>query len=319
MSRRPRIAAITMVGQFPDGIPSHVRNLRWALGPDDRGYVFTQPPNLPAADGVADDRVACVACEPAYTNPRGMVNFWREFPALLDRYGIAPEWYLFMQQDIWLTRPPALPADPLTIHALLPHGHYHNIMIGEREHHPRVWEGAQLVHHGLVDEALAAGVDFSFVPETFIDRDRASAEARWGGPIWLSDFGKADTFDEFGLYCALVAGTRSRHVRGAVHLRGPEVLHRRFPDLYRGGDAGRVAAAQAQLPYLDVLLAIATYHIVGLWPTVDHLDWGRLWPGSAATLDAAWQSSGEWLPADARRRFDALRALLAESPQRAAS
>ena len=38
-----RIASVTMVGQFPDGIDLHVRNLRWALTPADHIFIVTRP------------------------------------------------------------------------------------------------------------------------------------------------------------------------------------------------------------------------------------------------------------------------------------
>jgi hypothetical protein len=36
-----RIASVTMVGQFPDGIDIHVRNLRWVLSEEDHTYIVT--------------------------------------------------------------------------------------------------------------------------------------------------------------------------------------------------------------------------------------------------------------------------------------
>ncbi len=291
-----RIASITMVGQFPHGIELHLRNLRWALTPDDHSYIFTLPQHAAAQGLTSDARVTCIAHQPAQTNPRGMVNFWREFPELIDRHRIEPEWFLLMQQDIWFTAPPTVPADPRRIHAFLPASHYHNIMIGERVFHPRVWEGAQLVHCSLIAGARRFGVDFSFVPNTFVDRDRLAIEARMGGPIGISDFGKADTLDEFGLYCALVAGTAMEHQSRAVHLRGPEVLHRRFPDIYRGATRAMLAAVQSQIPYLDVLLAVAMYYVAGLWETIDDLDWAQLCPASAQALQRVLETGDAWLP-----------------------
>lgn len=117
-----------------------------------------------------------------------------------------------------------------------------------------------------------------------------------GGPIGISDFGKADTLDEFGLYCALVAGTAMEHQSRAVHLRGPEVLHRRFPDIYRGATRAMLAAVQSQIPYLDVLLAVAMYYVAGLWETIDDLDWAQLCPASAQALQRVLETGDAWLP-----------------------
>ncbi len=299
-----RIASITMVGQFPHGIDLHLRNLRWALTPEDHSYLITLPQHAAGCGLESDERVTCIAHQPALTNPRGMVNFWREFPILIDRHRIEPEWFLLMQQDIWLAAPPEVPVDPRRIRALLPATHYHNIMLGEQVLHSRVWEGAQLIHASLIDGARHFGVDFSFVPNTFLDRDRNILEARFGGPISISDFGKADTLDEFGLYCALVAGTAIEHVPGAVHLRGPEVLHRRFPDIYRGASRDTLATIQAQLPYLDVRLAVAMYYVAGLWESVDELDWAQLREDSVRTLRCSLDSGRAWLPAGALGRLE---------------
>lgn len=291
-----RIASITMVGQFPHGIDLHVRNLRGMLTGDDHIFVVTLPRVAAELDLVSDGQVTYIAHQPAEVRREGLLNFWREFPDLIDGHRIEPEWFLLMEQDIWFAEPPAIPSDPKRIRGFLPVDHYHNIMVGERLFHPRVWEGAQLVHHSLVAGARRFGIDFSFVPETFVDRDRARFEARAGGPISISDFGKADTLDEFGLYCALVAGTTVEHQPRAVHLRGPEVLHRRFPQIYRGATPAVLAHVQAQMPYLDVLLTVAVYYMVGLWDDIDHLDWTRLRPGSRAALRRIALTGGSWLP-----------------------
>lgn len=298
-----RIASITMVGQFPHGIDLHVRNLRSVLTEDDHIFVVTVPRVAAELGLVSDGQVTYIAHQPAEIRRQGMLNFWREFPDLIDRHRIDPEWFLLMEQDIWFAEPPAIPADPKRIRGFLPADHYHNIMVGDRLFHPRVWEGAQLVHRSLVAGARRFGIDFSFVPETFVDRDRARFEAQAGGPISISDFGKADTLDEFGLYCALVAGTTVEHQPRAVHLRGPEVLHRRFPEIYRGATPATLADIQAQMAYLDVLLAVAMYYVAGLWNDVDHLDWTRLRPASRDALQRIALSSGAWLPLSARDRL----------------
>jgi hypothetical protein len=45
-----------------------------------------------------------------------------------------------------------------------------------------------------------------------------------------------------------------------------------------------LADIQAQLAYLDVLLAVAVCYVAGLWDDVDHLDWTRLRPASRDAL-----------------------------------
>ena len=299
-----------MVGQFPHGIDMHVRNLRWALTPDDHIFVVALPETLAAVNSVSDDRVTLVPFVPAEKRPRGILNFWREFPTLLRRYRIEAEWFLFMQQDIWFFRPPEPQADPKRIRSFLPWNYYHNIMAGERMLHPRVWEGAQLIHNTLVRRALDAGIDFSFVKETFLDRRRPEFEAEVGAPVSISDFGKPDTMDEFGLHCALVERTTLEFDVRAAHLRGPEVLHRRFPEIYRGATRQALAGVQQQVQYMDTLLAVAMYYIAGLWDEIDHLDWTGIRPGGELLIDDLLESAPRWMRPDELARLQRVRRLM---------
>lgn len=298
-----RIASITMVGQWPHGINLHLRNLCWALGGEDRIYLIARPETLASAELHDDPRIRCIPYDAPVRNESGILEFWDAFPALIDEHRIAPEWFLLMEQDIWFTARVELPDDPRRLRGFLPADHYHNVMAGERQLHARVWEGAQLLPRSLIDEARAFGIGFSAVKHTFVDRDRARYELEAGGPIHISDFGKADTLDELGLYCALVARTTLEHRPNAVHLRGPEVLHRRFPHLYHGATRAELDAVQAQVAYLDVLLAVATYYVTGCWSEIGHLDWSELRPQSAAALRRATAAGADWMPAQALERL----------------
>jgi len=67
-------------------------------------------------------------------------------------------------------------------------------------------------------------------------------EERFGGLIGLFDNHLPDTMDELNLFCALEARVAFEREVPAVHLRGPETLHRRFPEIYRGATRAQVEA-----------------------------------------------------------------------------
>jgi hypothetical protein len=306
-----RIASITMVGQFPDGIDLHVRNLRWALTPADHIFVVTLPHIIEAFGLASDERVTYVPFVPKVVRPSGWIVFWREFPALVRELRIDPDWFLLMESDIWFVAPPGVPDDPGCVRAFLAPGNgYRDVMAGGRLLQPRIWEGAQLVSGRVIRAATEFGIDFSAVPQTFVERDPAKYEARFGGPISLYDNHMPDTLDELSLYCAVEARVAFERDVRAVHLRGPETLHLRFPEIYRGAPRATVDAVQRRQSYLDVLLPIAVYHAVGLWPDIDDLDWTRAWPDSRRDLDLLLASKPVWLRDDELARLRHARRLM---------
>lgn len=306
-----RIASITMVGQFPHGIDLHVRNLRWALTPADHIFVVTLPGTIAAFGLASDERVTYVPFVPKETRPTGWVVFWREFPALVREHGIDPAWFLFMESDIWFVEPPGIPGDPGRVRSFLAPGNgYRDVMVDGQRLQPRIWEGAQLVSGRVIRQATDFGIDFSSVPETFVDRSRPRYEARFGGPISLFDNHMPDTMDELNLFCALEARVAFEREVRAVHLRGPETLHRRFPEIYRGATRAEVEAVQERQPYLDVLLPIAVYHAAGLWADIEGLDWTRAWQESRRDLDYLLGSAPPWLTDDELARLAHARRLM---------
>ena len=119
-----------------------------------------------------------------------------------------------------------------------------------------------------------------------------------------------DTMDELGLYCALEAETSIEYCVKALHLRGPESLHRKFPDLYRGASMERVKEIQKKMPYFDVLLAIAAYYTAGLWDHIEHLDLTKAWPESKREIDRLLNTGIEWMGFHEYTRLDSLRLLM---------
>lgn len=304
-----RIASITMIGQFPDGIDLHIRNLRWALTEEDHIFIVTPQSIIDDLSLIDDDRTTYVPFLPKETAHTGFINFWREFPDILTQYDIHPEWFLLMEADIWFFARPSIHDDPHIIRSFLPQGSYRNILAGGKVIHPRVWEGAQLIHRDVIQNAIKFGIDFSFVSRTFFDKNKTKYEDQHG-PITMSMYKHPDTMDEFGLYCALEAKTSIDYCVKALHLRGPECLHRQFPDLYQGGSKERVSEIQKRMPYFDVLLAIAVYYTAGLWENIDHLDWTQAWPESKREIDRLLITGMEWMEFHEYTRLDSLRLLM---------
>jgi hypothetical protein len=214
-----------------------------------------------------------------------------------------------MEADIWFFARPPVHDDPHIIRSFLPQGSYRNILAGGKVIHPRVWEGAQLIHGSIIRNAIDFGIDFSFVHKTFLDRRRDTYETHYG-PITMSMYKHPDTMDELGLYCALEAETSIEYCVKALHLRGPESLHRKFPDLYRGASMERVKEIQKKMPYFDVLLAIAAYYTAGLWDHIEHLDWTKAWPESKREIDRLLNTGIEWMGFHEYTRLDSLRLLM---------
>jgi hypothetical protein len=300
-----------MIGQFPHGIDLHVRNLRWALSPSDAIFIVTVPDIITTFGLASDERVTYVPLVPREVKPTGWIAFWREFPALVRELGIDSEWFLLMESDIWFFERPSLPSDPGSVRSFLAPGNgYRDVMVGSRLLQPRIWEGAQLVSSRVIRQAIDFGIDFSAVPQTFVDRNRAVYDERFGGPISLFDNHMPDTLDELSLFCALEARIAFERDVRAVHLRGPETLHRRFPEIYRDATRAQVEAVRQRQPYLDVLLPIAVYHAAGLWCDISGLDWTRAWPESRRDLDRLLGSSPSWLTNDEIARLTHARRLM---------
>lgn len=309
-----RVASVTMVGQFPDGIDLHARNLRWALSEEDHSFIVT-PAYIVSEFGLKNSGRTTYIPFDIKEKQNGFINFWREFPHILKEYAIEPEWFLFTESDILFFARPPISDDPGKIRSYLPQGSYRNILVGDKILHPRVWEGSQLVHGDIVRRAIKFGIDFSFVSRTFLDEDRAKYEEEFGGPITMSMYKAPDTMDEFGLYCALVEKTQIENVVKALHMRGPESLHRQFPDIYRYATKERLAEVQKKMPYLDILLAVALYYTAGTWNEIEHLDWTKAKAESKREIDRLLITGMEWMNFSEYTKLDSLRLLMGGYPK----
>ena len=199
-----RIASVTMLGHFPDGISLHARNLKSALSQEDHHYIVTSSRFISKYKLENDNRVTYIdfgECD----NTRTFIPFWKEFPRLIRQYEIEPEWFLFMEQDIWFyqtIKDDPLPA-PKEIRSHLPVlDKYHSVMINDSFCHSRVWEGSILLDGPLVQRAVSFGIDFSGHANWFIAKYKEYWNNLAGGTISLGQYDHADTMDEFTLYCA---------------------------------------------------------------------------------------------------------------------
>lgn len=251
-----------MVGQFPHGIAPHVRNLQWALSPDDHIFIVTLNQHIREFGLKNSNRVTYTGLE---ITPDCFVHFWEWFGRLLRLWNVQPSHFLLMEEDIYFHKKiDSVPDDARQIvNYVSLNKHYHAVTVGGVMAHPRVSEIANLVSADLVFGAIERGVNFAFVETPYFEVDRAAYEARVGGRIGLSEYRAPDTLDDFGYYCYLDAGTHAVTDARAVHLRGPETLHRRFPSSYH--TAAVLPEAQNALRYMDVYLAAAVFYIFGAW------------------------------------------------------
>lgn len=283
-----------MVGQYPHGIDLHVRNLKWALGGEDRIFIVTVPEIIKEFKLQDDKKVKYIPFE--HEGEGSFINFWAGFPDILKTLNIDPKWFLFMEADIWFhQRPGFVPRDKQEVANYLPlQHHYHAIMVDDKVIHPRVWEGGTLIHGDLIRRAIDFGISFSFVKNFFWMKDKSWKEKV--GEIKMKYFKEPDTFDELGYYCALVEHTTMKYFDRCVHLRGPESLHRKYPNLYNGCTEADLEGPQKKLPYLCAHAAVAPYYIDGHWQ--GELDWRKIDTKYKDELMKVRRTAHEWMKPD---------------------
>lgn len=297
-----KIASITMVGHFPDGVDLHVRNLRWFLhGTDYHIYIITSPKWLERIDRPEDKLTVIVKPTPegefveSAQNP-GFINFWKWFPAVIQHYQIDPEWFLLMEQDLWFfDRFDAFP-DARTIKTFYSEkSPYHNVMLDDRVLQPHLWEGTHLINSAIVRRAIDFKIDFGYRAKSLLERKREDYERLFGGKLSVSMWHGPETLSDFALYCALEERVGWQETEKAVHLQGPELLHRKYPDLYGGYDEQLLSRAQAEIPYIDVYTAAALYYIAGNWPDYRNVVWQKAGANVRDDLAKIESRAREWM------------------------
>lgn len=278
-----------MIGQFPDGIALHCKNLRWALTEKDHSFIITLPEYIERFGLKNDNYFTYIAFE---TDGKDrFINFWGKFPEMVNQMGILPEWFLLMEQDIWFHKPLGEFGATKEILNYLPlQEEYHAVMSEGKLLHPRVWEGANLIHGSVIRSAIDRGINFSFTRNFFCEL----------GSVKLNQYKMPDTFDEVSLFCALEAKTRAEYEDRAVHLRGPESFHRQFPDLYEQCEEEDLLAAQKKVSYLCIYGIVAAYYIAGNW--TKPLVWSKMRDNFREEYRKLVPSAAEWmLPAEYER------------------
>jgi hypothetical protein len=301
-----RIASVTMIGQFPDGIDLHVRNLLWALSEKDHSYIITKGSFIKKCNLHSNDRTTFIDFGECPDITR-FVHYWKDFPRIVREYDIDPDWFLFTEQDIWFyekIKADPLP-DPKEIRShLTPDDVYHAVMVDDQLYHSRLWEGSILFDGPLIKRAIDFGIDFSANPDWFIKKDQAHWDRLAGGKLSLGHYDRADTMDEFALYCALVEKTQMTFWPRAVHLQGPEVFQRYCPAAYDGVDEEslQVFAHQPNYLYFCVYAAAAVYFIAGNWKK--EADWKRMQPQFRPEFKKLIGNANEWMKPDEYERLE---------------
>lgn len=305
-----------MAAHFPHGLDLHVRNLKWFLSATDYHIYIVTLPELLEKITTRDERVTFITrptADERFTenSQTGFVNFWKWFPAIIQHYGIDPDWFLFMEQDLWFFERFDCVPEPKTIKTFFSEkGTYHSVMLDDRVLQPHLWEGTHLINAGIVKRAIDFKIDFGYRVKSLLDRQRAHYEKLFGGKLSVAMWTGPETLSEFALYCALEERVGWSEVERAVHLQGPELLHRYYPQLYDGYDAALLERAQRELPYIDTHTAIALYYIAGNWPDWGGVNWAKAGPGTKRDLLKISRTAGQWMtPAQQTRLSEVLRAI----------
>ena len=305
-----QIASITMIGQFPDGIDLHVRNLKWFLNATDYHiYIITLPSMLERIN-VRDDKVTFITRptpEDVFTqNPQtGFVQFWSWFPTMVKHYKINPEWFLFMQLDLWLVETFDCVPEPQTVKTFFPvKNPYHNVMLNDQMLQQRIWDGAHLINAAIVSRAIDFNIKFAYYRDSFLDRNREHYERLFGGKISIAMWKQPELMGEFSLYCALEERVGWSEIEKAVHLRGLEILHRKYPQIYNGCSQELLDEVQREIPDgIDIYTAVAAYHIAGNWNDCKHIKWKNASEGMKRGLRMVAQTADEWMTKEQHGRL----------------
>lgn len=297
-----QIASITMVGQFPDGIDLHVRNLKWFLKSTDYHIYIITLPKVFEKISIKDDKVTFITKptpEDDFTaHPqKGFVYFWKWFPAIVKNYKISPEWFLLMQQDLWFFEKFDGVPEARTIKTFCPDNSlYHTVTLNGQVLQKHVWEGTHLVSAGVVNRAINANVHFGYYTSSFLDRNRDYYERLFGGKINISMWKAPETMSEFSLYCALEERVDWKETEKAVHVRGPETVHRRHPQLYDGCSQKQLdEIKQPEIGCVDLYMSIAIYYIAGNWKDCKHINWEKASPDVRKNLHKVARTADQWM------------------------
>jgi hypothetical protein len=201
-----------------------------------------------------------------------------------------------MEQDLWFFDKFDCVPEPKTIKTFFSEkGPYHNIMLNDQVLQPHIWEGTHLINAEIVKRAIDFKIDFGYRAKSLLDRDREHYEKLFGGKLSISMWTEPETLTDFALYCALEERVGWDEVEKAVHLQGPEILHRRYPQLYNGYNQELLDHAQREVPYIDICAALAAYYIAGNWKRCEQINWSSAGIKVKRDLSKVARSADQWM------------------------
>jgi hypothetical protein len=236
------------------------------------------------------------------------VQFWQEFPRIVKEHRIDPEWFLFMEQDVWFYQkikddPPPGPGE-IRSHLPLVTAYHAFLLDNECLIHPRIWEGSLLLHGQLVQRALRYGINFGQHDNLFIRKQKPHWDKLAGGTVRLGLYDHSDTMDELTLYCALVEKTSMTYCPRAAHLRGAEAIHLYQPELHQWLEDERLCNyAELWKPWNYCLCAAAAlYFIAGNWKR--GANWKRMQRQYQCEFKKLVPTAREWMNPGAYERLE---------------
>ena len=250
-----------MVGQWPDGLRMHVANIAWALRLFDYHHIVVTTSAITRQYTGALQNVEFHVIDEVLSS--GFIPFWDHFPNLWDTFQPTGAQCLFMEQDVLFARPlEKLSTKQDRLYSMLPESlDYHHLYVGDKKVHSRVWEGGFLIPSDLIQKALDNGVSFA-QERPWINSNIKYYEKKLKGRIMFSGPKEPDTMDDLTAFCGLKAGTSVHYMKHqAVHLRGPEAVHRQFPKLITKFDSAGLQAIR-EINY-DPWVVAAGYYISG--------------------------------------------------------
>lgn len=299
-----QIVTITMVGQWPHGLPLHLNNMKWALGR------FVHESFIVTTNEIKEEyekQFPWVKFIGVSQKGSGFIKFWEMFPHLVRQHKIDGEFFLLMEQDIWFYEQlTCLPHDPLEIINYLPLSEYHAMTVDGEIYHHRVWEGANIIYGKIIHKALEEKMSFAFNSHYFFEKDRKKWEKNLGGKIGMRAFQASDTMDEMCYYCPMVHKTTAVFEDKAVHIRGPETIHRNHPKLYNSMTGPDVGIVKKKTPYLDFYVGMAGFFLAGNYDDIGKFDMHKMKPENKGMFKRLRHKGREWLDTATAARLEHL-------------
>jgi hypothetical protein len=229
-----KVEAITVAGQFPDGIDLHVNNLRWAtFGLDCQIHIFT------ARHWKVENKWPGVVVHEVDADPFKWFNYWTNVvPQHLKES--SADVFVFSQLDTFYFRrlKELVSQAGRNEEIIMNNDDYHSgISLGGSRVYPRLWEGGLFVNRQVLGNAInryGIRLDKDVSNEWLLSEIgiKCTTESLDGKPLKSLRKGCGlDTLGEFCLYCFFkqIPVTEAKYL---VHFPAVETLHRKYPQHY---------------------------------------------------------------------------------------